>query len=93
MVRCTIRGMAHQSDLSPKATDGMISAAVRALAAGRSIKHAKIAEAIEMAQSTFERRLSHGGWTATEVAALSVYFKAAPESLMTGLDGVLAPPE
>ena len=85
--------MARQSDLSPESTDGMISAAVRALAAGRSIKHAKIAEAIEMAQSTFERRLSHGGWTATEVAALSVYFKATPESLMTGLDGVLVPPE
>jgi hypothetical protein len=85
--------MARKSELSPEAADGMISAAVRALAAGRSIKHAKVAEAIKMAQSTFERRLSHGGWTAAEVAALSVYFKAAPESLMTGLDGHLAPPE
>jgi len=85
--------MARQSDLSPEATDSMISAAVRALAAGRSIKHAKVAEAIKMAQSTFERRLSHGGWTAAEVASLSIYFKAAPETLMTGLDGHLAPPE
>jgi len=85
--------MARQSDLSPEATDSMISAAVRALAAGRSIKHAKVAEAIKMAQSTFERRLSHGGWTATEVAALSVYFNAAPQTLMTGLDGHLASPD
>jgi hypothetical protein len=85
--------MARQSDLSPEATDSMISAAVRALAAGRSIKHAKVAEACKMAQSTFERRLSHGGWTAAEVASLSVYFKAAPETLMTGLDGHLAPPK
>ena len=46
-----------------------------------------------MAQSTFERRLAYGGWTATEVACLSVYFNAAPESLMTGLNGILTPPE
>jgi hypothetical protein len=85
--------MALQSDLSPEATDRLISNAVRALAAGRGIKHTKIAEAIQMAQSTFERRLAHGGWTATEVAGLAVYFNAAPESLMTGLDGILNPPE
>ena len=45
-----------------------------------------------MAQSTFERRLANGGWTAAEVAALAVYFDIAPEVLMTGLDGTLAPP-
>lgn len=73
-------------------TDGAITAAVRALAAGRGLTHARIAHGIELATATFTRRLTHGGWTANELVKLAGYFKVDVETLITGLDGKVAPP-
>lgn len=70
--------------------DEMISAAVRALAAGRGITHADCADAVDIARSTFERRLSQGGWSAAEVVRLADYFGVTVDKLVTGLDGLLA---
>jgi hypothetical protein len=71
--------------------DRSISAAVRALAAGRGITHADVAHAVEVATATFNRRLAHGGWTAAELVRLAVYFDVPVTSLLSGLDGQVAP--
>ena len=71
--------------------DRSISAAVRALAAGRGITHADVAHAVEVATATFNRRLAHGGWTAAELVRLARYFDVPVTSLLSGLDGRVAP--
>jgi hypothetical protein len=71
--------------------DRSISAAVRALAAGRGITHAQVAHGVELAIATFARRLTHGGWTAAELVRLAAYFDIPVTSLLTGLDGQVAP--
>ena len=72
--------------------DRAISAAVRALSAGRGITHAHVAQGVELANATFNRRLTHGGWTAAELVRLAAYFDVPVDSLLTGLDGRVAPP-
>jgi hypothetical protein len=70
-------------------TDLVITATVRALAASRSTALGDVAEAVGMPRSTFERRLSKGGWTAAEVARLAEWFSVPVSDLFTGLDGHL----
>lgn len=77
--------MGTHNDISD--TDQMISASVRALAAGRGIIHADVADSIEMAISTFERRLAKGGWSAVETVRLAAFFDVPIEDLTTGLGG------
>jgi hypothetical protein len=72
--------------------DRSISAAVRALGAGRGITHAQIAHGVGLATATFTRRLTHGGWTAAELVRLAAYFDVPVDSLLTGLDGKVVPP-
>lgn len=71
--------------------DRAISAAVRALAAGRGMTHAQVAHGVELATATFTRRLTHGGWTAAELVRLAAYFDVPVDTLLTGLDGRVAP--
>lgn len=93
MVICLIRrlsatvwGMNAHVEL-PADPDALISAAVRALAAGRGITHAEVVVGVGMALSTFERRLAKGGWTAAEVIRLAAWFDVPIEDLTTGLGG------
>lgn len=74
----------------PDGYDATISAAVRALAAGRGLTHAECADAVDIARSTFERRLSQGRWSAAEVARLADYFTVTVDKLVTGLDGLVS---
>ena len=74
-------------------TDRIISAAVRALAAGRGVTHARMAHDVDLATATFTRRLTHGGWTAAELVRLADYFDVPVDTLLTGLDGRVAPKE
>lgn len=71
--------------------DRSISAAVRALAAGRGLTHTQVAHGVELALATFTRRLTHGGWTAAELVRLAAYFDVPVTSLLTGLDGQVVP--
>ncbi|MGH3412376.1 MAG: helix-turn-helix domain-containing protein [Marmoricola sp.] len=64
---------------------------MRALAAGRGITHAEVAEGVGIATSTFERRLTKGGWSAAETVRLAAWFEVPLEDLVTGLGGHLAP--
>lgn len=64
-------------------------ATVRALAASRNASLAEGAAAVDMPRSTFERRLSKGGWTAAEVARIASWFAVPVSDLFTGFDGWL----
>jgi hypothetical protein len=78
---------------SANGTDRAITATVRALAAGRGITHAHVAHGVGLATATFTRRLTHGGWTAAELVRLARYFDVPVDSLLSGLDGRVAPKE
>ena len=67
----------------------MISATIRALAAGRNTALADVAAGVDMPRSTFERRLAKGGWTAAEVAKIAGWFTVPVSDLFTGLGGHL----
>ncbi len=70
-------------------TDQVICATIRALAASRNTALADVAAGVDMPRSTFERRLSKGGWTAAEVARIADWFAVPVSDLFTGLGGRL----
>ncbi len=70
-------------------TDQVICATIRALAASRNMALADVAAGVDMPRSTFERRLSKGGWTAAEVARIAAWFAVPVSDLFTGLGGHL----
>ncbi|MGH3360245.1 MAG: hypothetical protein ACRDO7_15700 [Nocardioidaceae bacterium] len=70
-------------------TDELIGTTVRALAAGRGLTHADVANAVAIPRSTFERRMAKGGWTADEATRLASTFDITIDDLTSGLNGLL----
>lgn len=71
--------------------DAITAATVRALAAARGMTHPDVASGAEIPLSTFERRLSKGGWTIDEGNRLAALFGVGIDDLTTGLGGQLIP--
>lgn len=70
-------------------TDDPATITIRALIAARGLTHPEVASTIGMALSTFERRLSKGGWSLEEGRRLARLLGVTLDELVTGLDGQL----
>lgn len=70
-------------------TDDPASITARALIAARGLTHPEVADTIGMALSTFERRLSKGGWSLEEARRLAALLGVSLDELASGLDGQL----
>ena len=78
--------LSNQDQLPATSADQRISAAVRALAAGRGVKNAELAPVIGASRATiFAKVKGEAPWKANEIESVAAYFDVSVGDLFDGL--------